>query len=62
MAAAGGVVLRKQLRRGQVLSFFEGLSPCLVGIEACASPHRWAREISAFGHLRDKRLPGLAET
>jgi transposase len=46
----GKVVVRRQLRRRQVLSFFEKLSPCLVGMEACASSHYWAREISAFGH------------
>ena len=33
-----------------MLSFFEGLTPCLVGIEACASAHHWARELAALGH------------
>jgi transposase len=37
---AGQVVLRRQLRRRQVFSFFQKLPPCLVGIEACASSHR----------------------
>jgi transposase len=37
--AAGNVLLRKQLRRGDVLRFFAGLSPCLVGMEACATAH-----------------------
>jgi transposase len=46
----GAVVVRKKLRRGQVLSFFEGLSPCLVGMEACSTAHFWAREITALGH------------
>jgi transposase len=41
--AAGNVLLRKQLRRGDVLRFFAGLSPCLVGMEACATAHYWAR-------------------
>ena len=50
VAADGGVVFRRQLRRAQVLSFFEGLSPCLVGLEACASAHHWAREIGGLGH------------
>ena len=50
VAADGGVVVRRQLRRRQVLGFFEGLAPCLVGIEACASAHHWAREISGLGH------------
>ena len=48
--AEGGVVLRRQLRRGQVLGFFEKQRPCLVGIEACATSHHWAREIAALGH------------
>src|SRR3974377_2445001 len=44
------VVVRKQLRRGQVMKFFEALPPCLVGMEACASAHYWARELSKLGH------------
>jgi transposase len=44
------VVVRKQLRRGQVLRFFEELSPCLVGLEACATAHYWARELKKLGH------------
>lgn len=40
--AAGTVVLRRQLRRGEVLKFFAGLSPCLVAMEACGSAHYWA--------------------
>ena len=46
----GKPVLRKKLRRGQVLAFFAGLSPCLVGLEACASAHHWARAIRDLGH------------
>ena len=46
----GEVVVRKTLRRVQVLRFFERLDPCLVGIEACGTSHYWAREISKFGH------------
>ena len=42
--------MRKKLRRGQVLAFFAGLSPCLIGLEACASAHYWARELRALGH------------
>jgi transposase len=48
--AAGAVVLRKKLRRSAVLDFFRTLPPCLVGLEACASSHHWAREIAALGH------------
>lgn len=46
----GRVVVRRALRRSQVLDFFRGLEPCLVGIEACASAHHWAKVIGAFGH------------
>jgi hypothetical protein len=42
---AGGEVTRKRLRRGQMLTFFAGLPPCLVGMEACATAHYWAREL-----------------
>jgi hypothetical protein len=48
--AAGQVVIRRQLKRGQVLAFFAKLPPCLIGIEACASSHHWARELQAVGH------------
>ena len=45
----GETVIRRQLRRGQVLPFFKRLPPCLVGMEACATSHYWAREITALG-------------
>ena len=48
--AAGQVVIRRQLKRRQVLAFFQKLPPCLVGIEACASSHHWSRELQALGH------------
>jgi len=48
--AAEKVVVRKQVRRGQVMKFFTALSPCLVGIEACATAHHWARELTKLGH------------
>ena len=44
------VVVRRQLRRGQVMAFFQALSPCLVGMEACATAHHWARELTKLGH------------
>src|SRR5450756_640949 len=44
------VVVRKQLRRGQLIKFFEALAPCLIGMEACATPHHWARELTKLGH------------
>ncbi|RYY11085.1 MAG: transposase, partial [Alphaproteobacteria bacterium] len=48
--AVGKVIVRKALRRVQVLPFFTKLSPCLVGMEACGTSHYWARELSALGH------------
>ena len=48
--AAEKVVVRKQLRRGQMLAFFKALPPCLVGMEACATSHYWARELTKLGH------------
>ncbi len=48
--ALGAVVIKKKLRRGQILTFFAGLPACLVGMEACATAHFWAREITALGH------------
>jgi transposase len=44
------VVVRKQLRRGQMMAFFEALPRCLIGIEACATSHHWGRELTKLGH------------
>jgi transposase len=46
----GQQVLRKRLRRAQVLGYFSQLPPCRVGMEACAGSHYWGREIQALGH------------
>jgi transposase len=43
-------VIRRQLRRSRILPFFEKLPPCLVGIEACATAHHWARQLIGLGH------------
>ena len=48
--ANGDVVWRKKLRRTALLDALAKIPPCLVGIEACATSHYWAREISALGH------------
>jgi len=48
--AHGKMVVRRQLRRRYVLAFFKKLSPCLVGIEACATSHYWSRELQTLGH------------
>lgn len=45
--AVGNVAIKKRLRRGEVLTFFAKLQPTLIGIEACATSHYWARELSA---------------
>jgi transposase len=46
----GKVVVRKQLKRAEVAKFFANLGPCLIGMEACASAHYWARKLTGFGH------------
>jgi len=48
--AEGGVVVRRQLRRAQILPFFKKQPPCLVGMEACATAHHWARQLIELGH------------
>src|SRR6476619_338532 len=48
--AAGQAVVRKSLRRSQMLPFFAKLPSCLVGIEACGTSHYWARELIKLGH------------
>ncbi len=50
----GRVVCRQRPRRGEIIAFFSSLSSCLVGIDACASAHHWARKIQRLGH--DVRL------
>ena len=50
----GAVLVRRQVRRAQVLLFFSRLHPCLIGIEACAGARHWARELAKLGH--DVRL------
>lgn len=46
----GRAVIRRALRRSQLLEFFRSVEPCLVGLEACASAHHWANAIGQFGH------------
>lgn len=52
--AEGRLTCRQRLRRGEIISFFSSLSPCLVAMEACAFARHWAREIQRLGH--DVRL------
>ena len=46
----GTAVLKKQLKRDQVVPFFANLLPCKIGMEACGSAHYWARKLQALGH------------
>ena len=46
----GKKVLGRQLKRSQMMEFFQKLSPCLIGMEACASSHYWARTLAVMGH------------
>ena len=46
----GKVLVRKQLRRAQMLAYFSKLPPCLIGMEACGGAHYWTRELSKLGH------------
>lgn len=57
----GAVVLRRQLRRSQVLAFFGRLSPCPVGLEACPGAHHRARELVALGHQVRLMLPAYVK-
>jgi transposase len=59
--AAGEVVVRRQIRRSHLLQFFARQPACVVGMEACASSHHWARELIALGH-EVKLMPALAAT
>ncbi len=51
ISAMGEVLIRRRVRRGQVLKFFTSLPPCPIGIAACASDHLWSRELQSLGHL-----------
>lgn len=57
----GSVVVRRALRRSQVLDFFRSLEPCLVGLEACASAHYWANAIGDFGHTVQMMPPAYVK-
>lgn len=57
----GNVVVARQLRRGRLLAFFEKLGPCLVGMEACATSHHWARELARHGHEVRLMPPGYVK-
>jgi transposase len=46
----GKKVVNKPLKRSQVLPYFANLPPCLIGMEACAGAHHWARKLQTLGH------------
>ncbi len=46
----GRLVLCRKVRRDRLLKLFEGLAPCLIGMEACATAHHWARQLTVLGH------------
>jgi transposase len=50
IGSTGEVVVRRALRRAQVIPFFSKLAPCLIGMEACGTSHHWARELVGLGH------------
>ncbi|MBX6744753.1 MAG: IS110 family transposase [Acetobacteraceae bacterium] len=57
----GKVVLRRKLRRGEVLGFFVTLPPATVGMEACGGAHYWARELARLGHMARLRPPAYVK-
>jgi transposase len=50
MDTRGKTSMTRRLKRAEVLKFFANLQPCLIGMEACASAHHWARRLSGLGH------------
>src|SRR6201990_1305895 len=59
--ADGRIVVRRRRWRSGVVAYFRSLEPCLVGMEACATAHHWARELGALGHEVRLMPPGLCE-
>src|ERR1035438_3088281 len=59
---AGKVVLRKRLRRAEVASFFAGVEPCLIGLEASGGAHYWFRVLSRLGHTVRLIAPQFVKT
>ena len=50
IGSTGEVIIRRSLKRAQVIPFFSKLPPCLIGMEACGTSHHWARELVDLGH------------
>ena len=55
---SGQVRLKRKLRRDEIIDFFATLEPTFIGMEACATAHHWARELSALGH-EVRLMPGV---
>ena len=47
--ASGAIVLRRRIRRSEMVRFFGRLEPCLIGIEACATSHHWRERCRRLG-------------
>jgi transposase len=60
--AAEKVVLRKKLRRIEMIAFFKALAPTVIGIEACGASHHWARLLRSFGHEVKLIAPQLVKS
>jgi transposase len=59
--AAEVPVLRKKLRRKEMVTFFEKLASTVIGIEACSASHQWARLLQSFGHSVKLIAPQLVK-
>ena len=59
--AAGALVLRKKLRRNEMVAFFKKLAPTVIGIEACGASHHLARLLQSFGHTVKLIAPQLVK-
>lgn len=57
----GEIVLRKQLRRSEMLKYFARLTPCLIGMEACGGAHYWSRTLSDLGHRVKMMAPAFVK-
>ena len=53
----GRVVVKKQIKRDQIVPFFTNMEPCLVGMEACGGAHYWARKLEQLGHTAKLMAP-----